>query len=222
MPHLRFSFRLRTLFVLVTILSLALAIWSRYRQLRLLAANEHYAALQSGYSAVRLQKPDTNEWNSYWKQHWKWLSPLQMDRKAIEAALPLWQSSLRHAQLRDHYLAATRRPWLLLWLPNEAPPPRLPTDDRLLAEWWETQFGQHVRDNMLSEAWGTSANTSMLNRQCDILNGVDYSSDLHFNAFLRLREIMPVDDGPPESRPVHFSTFAGAPSSDTMESTQVP
>lgn len=123
MMRLRFTFRLRTLLVLVTLLSLLLGAWAAYRNVRLLAAQHHYSALAAGYRAVRIQKPESDEWNSLWRRNWKWPSPLRMDREAIEAALPLWRSSVRHAQLRDHYLRVIQRPWLLL---RPCPPNRRP------------------------------------------------------------------------------------------------
>jgi hypothetical protein len=195
MKRLRLSYGLRTLFVFVTLLSLALAGYSRYRQLPLLAAQEHYAALRAGYSAVRIQKPATHEWNAYWRQYAKWQTPLSMDRQSIEAAWPEWQKSLRQAQLRDHHLNTLRRPWLILWLaPRPRPLSPLPTDDTQLAAWWEAQLAQHVKDNMLDGAWGTSYNTAMLNRQCDILNGArGFEGAPTFNTFLRLYNIMPLD-----------------------------
>jgi hypothetical protein len=198
MMRLRLSFRLRTLFVLVTLAALALAGYSRYRHLPLLAAQEHYAALRAGYIAVRIQKPDTPEWNAHWREYAKWLKPLSMDRQSIEAALPEWQESLRHAQLRDHYLNVLHRPWLILW-PSPRPwsLPPLPTDDTQLAAWWEAQLAQHVKDNMLDGPWGTSYNSAMLNRQCDILNGArGFEGAPTFNTFLRLYNIMPMDGQP--------------------------
>lgn len=87
----------------------------------------------------------------------------------------------------------------------------LPADDQQLADWWEANFAQHVKNHGLDCAWGSydSERRNVDERQLEILNGVDYSSDLHFNAFLRLREIMPVDDGPPETRVNYFSEPAG-------------
>jgi hypothetical protein len=198
MARLRLSFRLRTIFVLVTLLAIAFTGYSRYRQLPLLAAQEHYAALRAGYLAVRIQKPNTPEWNAYWREYASWVTPLAMDRQSIEAALPDWQKSLRHAQLRDRYLKAQQRPWLVFWpLPKPPRLPQLPADDAQLAAWWEAQLAQHVKDNMLDGPWGTSYNTAMLNRQCDILKGaygIEGAPD--FNTFLRLYNIMPLDGQP--------------------------
>jgi hypothetical protein len=192
LARVRLSFGLRTLLIFVALLSLPLGIWSIQRECRFRAARHHYAALKAGYSAVRIQKPDSDEWNQHWRTYAKWPSPLRMDRAAIESALPLWRRSVRQAQLREHYLEAAHRPWMMFCpFPAEFPILEPPNEDRLLAEWWQSQFAEHVKNHGLNESWGTSVNAPMIERQCTIMNGAPGC----FNDFFQLREIMPVEDG---------------------------
>ena len=163
---------------------------ARHKHNRYLAARNHYDTVRYGYLAVRAQRPADREWDVSWRDSWKWPSDLKMDRQSVWAALPLWEQSIRHAQLRDHYSNISSNP-LLMFLspPAQSKLLGMPLEDANIATWWAEKISPHVAYNGLSESWGTSNNTEMLERQCRFM---DDSLDL---PWYELRELMPVEDG---------------------------
>ncbi len=142
------SYTLRGLFAVVTLAALASGLWERSRRLRVQAAQHHYQAMESGYTAAAFQPQGIREWDPGGPP------PIQMDRESVAQAIPYWQLSVHHAHLRDTYLAASKRPWLPVGTVAEPPAPlALPKDAAHLPEWWNEHFGEYV-----------SANSYLLNR----------------------------------------------------------
>ena len=193
MTKRRWQFRLRTLFLLITIVALGLSAWTWHRQVQILAQEHHYASLAAGYTAASIQKPNDKQWIVGWRTLWEWPSSLQMERGAMEQAFPYWEESVRHAKLRDHYLKVRERPWMMLCPAADtvqlAPPPN---NDQQLSDWWDAQISPHIAASNLNRAWGSyPPDSSVADREIAILNIAPAS----FNRFLHLRDIMPVEDG---------------------------
>jgi len=99
--------------------------------------------LAAGYTAVAAQ--GTNGYPAR----------LRIDRGSIERAFPHWEQSIKHAQLRDHYLDVRERPWKMFFAaPNRFQLAPLPNDDQQLSTWWNSQIAPHVAANGL-EPWGS-------------------------------------------------------------------
>jgi hypothetical protein len=179
----RFRFRLRTLFILIGIVAIGLALQSWYRRIQLLPQEHHYLSLEAGYTAVRMQVPEARNWAPGWTM---WERPL--DRKMFEQAMPYWEKSLRHARLADHYMQVSKRPWMVLWpAPASDPLPPLPQDDQLLWKWWDTHLSAHVQRTGLNCSWGNYWDSAVNDRNLAFLR-IDSSS---FNRFLQLYDIWP-------------------------------
>ena len=106
----------------------------------------------------------------------------------MEQALPYWEKSIRHAQLADHYMQVSKRPWIVLFpAPQSDPLPPLPNDDQLLWLWWDTHLAAHVQRTGLNCLWGSYWDSAVNERNLAFLN-IDSSA---FNGFLRLYDIWP-------------------------------
>lgn len=139
LPKPRWQFRLRTLLTLVTLIAVGLSVWTRYRRLRILAREHHNSTMAAGYTAVRAQGVNGNPVR------------LRIDRGSIERALPHWEQSIKHAQLRDHYLDVCERPWkMFLAASNVSRLAPLPNDDQQLPTWSNSQIAPHVAANGLT------------------------------------------------------------------------
>ncbi len=197
MSKLRRSFSLRSLLIVVALVALYLGYWRRSQDLRNQAAEYHLEALKSGYLAVRMQKPQSVDWEHGWRNRWIWPSPLAMDRNSVLNALPLWQQSIESDRKSQICLYASNRPWLFWSSPvttSQLKP--LPTDDDEIGSWWDTEIATHVETLGLNQAYafGVGSNPSHVVRDCVFQNGADQSIRRKFD-WCEIRSIMPVEDG---------------------------
>jgi hypothetical protein len=103
-----FSFSLRSLLIIVTIIATVLGLLARVKHFRNLAALHHFKAMHAGHPAAAIQRPVDPQWD------WKFSTQTKMDRTTIAEASPLWQASQYHAELRDIYFDTASQPWLPL------------------------------------------------------------------------------------------------------------
>jgi hypothetical protein len=201
----KFRFRLRTLFVLIGIAALGLSVRHWYRRIQILPQQHHFSSLEAGYTAVRIQFPDAKNWSTGWTL---WQHP--MDRQAMEQALPYWEESIRHAQLADHYMQVSERPWIVLCAaPEDDPLPPLPDDDQELWLWWDAHLSAHVQYTGLNCRWGSYWDSPVNDRNLAFLN-IDSGA---FNQFLRLHDIWPGAEPSHAPEPAAARTSGGELSS---------
>ncbi len=133
---------LLSLFLLMAALALVFGLDARSKHLRSLAAKHHYESLAAGYSAAAIQKPMDIEWE------WKYPTPVKWDRETVQAAIPHWQRSTYHANVRDIYLARARQPWWPVGaLPDQPEICILPDGNDQIEPWWKERFGGYTDAN---------------------------------------------------------------------------
>ncbi|KAA5538919.1 hypothetical protein FYK55_26140 [Roseiconus nitratireducens] len=136
------TFSLRFLIAAVTLIAILLGIWHRGVVLREMAGGHHLEALDCGYRAAAIQRPVDEKWE------WKYRALIRFDRETVSKSVPYWQRSMHHAQLRDRYLAASRRPWLPVeTMPPPPKPLTLPDRDDQIESWWWAMFGDYLAEN---------------------------------------------------------------------------
>ncbi|KAA5546224.1 hypothetical protein FYK55_04865 [Roseiconus nitratireducens] len=167
--HRRFS--PRTLLILSTVAVLFFTFYFRVRHLRNQAGEHHFAALDSGYQAAAIQRPiDLASEGAH-------PAPIRMDHETVAEAAPYWQKSMHHARLRDHYLAAARRPWMpVSSLPAQPSPVSVPESAREIEPWWQAKFGDYLANNncFLSPYMGFSTEDRNLVLIHDLLSEAEF------------------------------------------------
>lgn len=191
--RLRRSYSLRSFLIVVMVVAFCIGSWQRSQYLHNQAALYHLESLESGYLAVRIQRPQDPLWEQGWRKTWRWPSPLAMDRATVSKAWPLWQRSIENARKSQICLNASRMPWQF-WasFSGESALPPLPTDDDDLQSWWEAQILPHVKTIGVDCAYGYG-DRSVLEMQCVLQNGADQAIRRRFCG--EIRSIMPVEDG---------------------------
>ena len=94
------TFRLRTLLAIVSVVCLFFAVRQHMRRYQPIAHDHHYSALSHGYHAMALQDRSFR-------------------RQTMETVRPIWERSIRHSQLADHYMQVTKRPWIFFLPPPD-------------------------------------------------------------------------------------------------------
>ena len=161
-----FSFRLRTLLLVMALFAVGLSVWRQVQHCQSLAHEHHYLSLQAGYKAMEIQGSNR-------------------DRSTMETVYPFWEQSIQHSQLADHYMRVTKRPWnMFLQPPTARALAPLPKQDAALQAWWQNNVADHVAYNGLERNWGSYQDDAVGNRNLALLNVRPAS----FNRFLALTE----------------------------------
>lgn len=132
----------RTWLTIVVALCAGAGLGARSWHLRSLASHHHFEAMQEGYTASAIQRP--NNLGDLRKP----AKPIRFDRHLIAEAVPHWQLSRYHASVRDVYLTAAKQPWNpIVKLPRLPETVKLPDDDARLRPWWNENFRDYCQTN---------------------------------------------------------------------------
>jgi hypothetical protein len=112
MKKLRLRFGLRTLIAALMVAALLLAMWGQSLRYQKLAAFHHIVALNAGYQAADMLRETDRElaWSSIKDGE----LPIKWDDTTLRFAAPVWRDCISHSRMRDQYLHAMRRPWLIV------------------------------------------------------------------------------------------------------------
>ena len=180
------KFRLRSLLLVVALISLLLAIHLRRMRVKDLIAENHYSAMRSGYLAVELQRPKgDSKWLANFRlqnyssefQYEHWREGLKMDRESLAKSRPLWESAINHIQRRDYYRKLYAAPWrLFAKLPSECrlpelPDSNLPDSNAELKIWWSGNIEKFARENEFNVPFAAGYRSVEVNEfNCEMLN----------------------------------------------------
>jgi len=173
----------------VALFAIGIGLWTMRRDAKRLAAKHHYASMDAGYRAIRVQSPNDPAWIANWRSSHNLPEGLRVDRASLDAAISLWEESHHHEFLTDYYLRVANQPWRMFCPEPEQPTAiSIPTDDSQIAIWWSQTIVPYIEENGLDHPY-LYGEYAVLERQAYIHNGaIDLQIPWH-----ELRNIMPVN-----------------------------
>ena len=147
------SFRLRTLFFIITAFAVCFTAYLKMKNVPILAHDHYCNSLDAAYRAVAIHIRDSVAERDNLAcrcEYDKWISLVVRDRERLEQTRELWEDSINSNAKKDHYWRVHKEPWRLLTSePKTVSLPSLPVRDSELQNWWDTNLRLYIETNQL-------------------------------------------------------------------------